>query len=108
MTTTLGFEMFSFEGDKTVEAIAKYFRKRKNNGSVTSNEEVIIALENLRKIDRKKFGEAIDTAVREAVLDYVDDGVRTVTFKDGDVREFPPTLTPDDYDYNDLDFALKD
>jgi len=99
MTTTLGFAMFSFEGDKTVEAIAKYFRNRKNNGSITSNEEVITALENLRKIDSKKFGESTDTAVREAVLDYVFDGVKTVTFADGEVMEFPPTLTPDDYDH---------
>ena len=99
MTTTLGFAMFSFEGDKTVEAIAKYFRNRRTNGSVTSNEEVITALENLRKVDSKKFGEDTDTAVREAVLDYVDDGIRTVTFDDGEMMTFPPTLTPDDYDY---------
>ena len=55
MTTTLGFAMFSFEGDKTVEAIAKYFRNRRTNGSVTSNEEVITALENLREVDRKNL-----------------------------------------------------
>jgi hypothetical protein len=106
MTTTLGFAMFSFEGDKTVEAIANYFRNRKENGdaklcndSCLSVTEIIDALENLRKVDSKKFGEVTDTAVREAVLDYVFDGVKTVTFADGEVMEFPPTLTPDDYDH---------
>ena len=106
MTTTLGFAMFSFEGDKTVEAIAKYFRNRKENGdaklcndSCLGVTEIIDALENLRNIDSEKFGEATDTAVREAVLDYVFDGIRTVTFDDGEVMTFPPTLAPDDYDY---------
>jgi len=108
MTTTLGFAMFSFEGDEMVADIANYFRELKLKGSLISTDAVIIDLENLREDDRKKFGEATDTAVLEAVLGYIDYGVRTATFKDGDVREFPPTLTPDDYDYNDLDFALKD
>jgi len=99
MTTTLGFAMFSFEGDKTVEAIANYFRTLKLKGSLPSSDSIIIALENLSNVDKKKFGEATDTAVREAVLDYVDDGVKTVTFADGDVYHFPPTHTPDDYDY---------
>jgi len=99
MTTALGFGMFSFVGDKTVEAVANYFRNRKNNGSVPSDEEVLTALKNIRNIDIEKFGEATDTAVREAVLNYVDDGVRTITFEDGDVRNFPPTVTPGDYDY---------
>ena len=100
-TTTLGFAMFSFEGDKTVGAIANYFRKRKlaSDSNAPSDSEVIIALENLRNIDKEKFGEATDTAVREAVLNYVDDGVRTVDFGDGDIRNFPPTVTPGDYDY---------
>ena len=99
MTTTLGFGMFSFAGDKTVEAVANYFRELKLKGSLPSSDSVITALENLRKVDKKKFGEATDTAVREAVLDYVDDGIRTVTYADGDVRNFPPTVTPGDYDY---------
>jgi len=99
MTTTLGCGMFSCAGDKTVEAVANYFRNRKNNGSVPSDEEVLTALKNIRNIDIEKFGEATDTAVREAVLNYVDDGVRTITFEDGDVRNFPPTVTPGDYDY---------
>jgi len=99
MTTTLGFAMFSFEGDKMVEAIANYFRNRKNNGVVSSVDEVVTALKNLTRVDSKKFGEATDTAVREAVLDYIDDGVKTVTFADGKVINFPPTNTPDDYDY---------
>ena len=99
MTTTLGFGMFSFAGDKTVEAVANYFRNRKNNGSVPSDEEVLTALKNIRNIDIEKFGEATDTAVREAVLNYVDGGIRTVTYADGDVRNFPPTVTPGDYDY---------
>ena len=109
-TTTLGFSMFSFEGDKSVEAIANYFRNRKLVSDINSpsdivyrtlylHKEVITALENLRNIDKEKFGEATDTAVREAVLNYVDDGVRTVDFGDGDVRNFPPTVTPGDYDY---------
>ena len=99
MTTTLGFGMFSFAGDKTVEAVAKYFRNRKNNGSIPSDEEVLTALKNIRDIDIEKFGEATDTAVRESVLNYVDDGIRTVDFGNGDVRNFPPTVTPDAYDY---------
>ena len=105
-TTTLGFGMFSFSGDKTVEAIANYFRKRKEygnthlcNDSVMGAKEIIKALENLRNIDKEKFGEATDTAVREAVLNYVFDGVKTVDFGDGDVRNFPPTITPGDYAY---------
>jgi len=100
MTTTLGFGMFSFDGDKTVEAIANYFRNRKKYDPVTMNvSEIITALENLRNIDTIKFGEATDTAVREAVLNYVFDGVKTVDFGDGDVRNFPPTVTSGDYDY---------
>jgi len=104
MTTTLGFAMFSFEGDKTVEALAKYFRNLKEKDSFyiasdAMDNLVITALENLINIDEEKFGEATDTAVREAVLMYVHEGVRTVTLDDGVVREFPPTLTSDDYDH---------
>jgi hypothetical protein len=99
MTTTLGFEMFSFAGNKTVEALAKHFRNLRLNGALISEESVIKTLESLRDIDTEKFGEATDTAVREAVLNYVDDGVKTVDFGDGDVRNFPPTLTSGYYDY---------
>ena len=99
MTTALGFGMFSFAGNKTVEALAKHFRYLRLKGALISEESVIKTLESLRDIDTEKFGEATDTAVREAVLNYIEDGVKTVTFDNGDVRNFPPTLISGDYDY---------
>tara|TARA_B100000949_G_C14094619_1_gene371459 strand:+ start:379 stop:696 length:318 start_codon:yes stop_codon:yes gene_type:complete len=98
-TTTLGFGMFTFNGDKAVESLAKYFRNLRVKGSLPSEESIITALENLKTGDTARFGEATDTTVRDSVLNYVDDGVRIVTFADGDVRNYPPTLTPGDYDY---------
>ena len=99
MTTTLHFGMFSFKGNKAVEKLALEWR----NAILDSERPELVYSgamlgEDLSKIGKRKgMGEADDTAVWEAVYNYIMNGVKTVDFGDGDVRNFPPTLTPADY-----------
>jgi len=101
MTTTLHFGMFSFKGNKAVEKLALEWR----NAILDSERPELVYSgamlgEDLSKIGKRKgMGEADDTAVWEAVYNYIMDGVKTVDFGDGDVRNFPPTLTPADYEH---------
>ena len=90
MSTTFSFGMFSFEGNETVTALANYLS---NIASVTVISKdaisrlVVNELENLRNINTEKFGEATDTAVREAVYVYVSEGL------------VPSVVVPEDYSF---------
>jgi len=58
------FGMFTTEGNQKVAAIVEF---AKTNGAEWDN--VLPMLSNLAQSDRSKFGEALDTVVREMVYD---------------------------------------
>lgn len=66
MQVVQNFGMFSKEGDRAVEGIIEYHAHRKSPWSLVQQN-----LRDLADSDYEKFGEAMDTAVREIVYEAI-------------------------------------